>query len=88
MIYTLKVKSIQHYYGNHGKTIDGNHSSGSHPNEDIKVIKKDEVRDHLYTLLLSMIVVQQLNRTENRVCAIILANSRLLTYNWLIQLLI
>ena len=50
MIYTLKVKSIQHYYGNHGKTIDSNHGSGSHPNEDIKVFKKHRVSDHLYAL--------------------------------------
>ena len=53
-VYTSKVIGIQHYYGNHGNTTDGNHCSGSHPNEDIKVFKKHRVSDHLYTIFLSM----------------------------------
>ena len=53
--YTLKEISILHYYGNHGNTIDSNHGSWSHPNEDIKVLKKHRVSDRLYTVLLSMI---------------------------------
>ena len=44
--------SIQHYYGN---TTDGNHGSGYHPNENIKVFKKHRVRDHFYSILLSMV---------------------------------
>ena len=44
--------SIKHYYGN---TTDGNHGSGYHPYEDIKVFKKHRVRDHLCTIILSMV---------------------------------
>ena len=40
MINSSKMLSIQHYYGNHGNTVDGNHGSGYHPNEDVKVFKK------------------------------------------------
>ena len=29
----------------------GNHGNGSHPYEDIKVFKKHQVSDHLYTIL-------------------------------------
>ena len=53
-IYVSKLISIQHYYGSHDNTLDGNHSSGSHPNEEIKVFNNHQVGDHLYTLLLSM----------------------------------
>ena len=42
-INTSKVISIQHNYGNHGNTTDGNHGIGSHTNEDIKVFKKHRV---------------------------------------------
>ena len=38
-------------------TLDSNHGSGSHPNEDIKVFKKHRVSDHLYTILLSMVSI-------------------------------
>ena len=34
--------------------LQGNHGSGSHTNEDIKVFKKHRLSDHLYTILLSM----------------------------------
>ena len=43
-IYKSKVISIQHYYGNHGNTIDGNHGSGSHPDEDIEVYIFNKVK--------------------------------------------
>ena len=58
-IYKSKVIGIQHYYGNHGNTIDGNQGSGSHPDEDIKVFNKHRVSDHLYTILLSMVTTKQ-----------------------------
>ena len=48
-VYTSKVICIQHYYGN---IMDGNHGSGSHPNEDIKVLNEHQVSYHLYTLSL------------------------------------
>ena len=38
--------------------LQGNHGSGSHPNEDINVRKKHRVSDHLYTILLSMVRMQ------------------------------
>ena len=34
--------------------LQGNHGSGSHPNEDIKVFKKHRESDHLYTIILSI----------------------------------
>ena len=34
--------------------MQGNHSSRSHPNEDIKVFKNHRECDHLYTINLSM----------------------------------
>ena len=46
-IYASKVICIQYFYGNHGNTIDINHGSGSHPNEDIKVFKKYRLSDHI-----------------------------------------
>ena len=34
--------------------LQGNHGSGSHPDEDIKDFKKHRISDHLYIILLSM----------------------------------
>ena len=66
MICTSKVRSKQHYNGNHGNFIDvfhGNfqdvfdlyHASGSHPNESIEVFFKHLICDHLYTIILYML---------------------------------
>ena len=55
-IYASEVISIQHYHGN---TIDGNHGSGSHPDEDIKVFNKHRVGDHLYTIFLFTVTTKQ-----------------------------
>ena len=34
--------------------LQGNHGSGSNPNEDIKIFKNHRSSDYLYTILLSM----------------------------------
>ena len=43
--------NIQYDYGNHGNTINGNHGSGSHPNEDIEVFNKHQVNDHHLSII-------------------------------------
>ena len=39
--------------------LQGNHDSGSHPNEDIKVFKKHRVSDYLYTIILFMVIAKE-----------------------------
>ena len=56
-IYTPKIRSIQYYYGN---TIDGNHGSGCHRNEDIKVFKKLRVSD--YSSIYALAQVKEVSR--------------------------
>ena len=45
--------------------LQGNHGSGSHPNEDIKVFKKHRVSDDLYIIPLSMVSPESNNTLRN-----------------------